>query len=67
MTQDEILLFANEKAFDAAVRTSLEKDGVVLKPYNDIYRYVKPFRRTEPFFFPEKAQTAVWSAAFRKV
>ena len=31
MTQDEILLFANEKAFDAAVRTSLEKDGVVLK------------------------------------
>ena len=48
MTQDEILLFANEKAFDAAVRTSLEKDGVVLKPYNDIYQYVKtvPENRT---------------------
>lgn len=41
MTQDEILLFANEKAFDTAVRNSLEKDGVVLKPYNDIYQYVK--------------------------
>ena len=30
------------KAFDTAVRNSLEKkDGVVLKPYNDIYQYVK--------------------------
>lgn len=41
MTQDELLLFANEKAFDTTVRTSLEKDGVVLKPYNDIYQYAK--------------------------
>ncbi|WP_274421890.1 aminopeptidase P family protein [Blautia sp. XA-2221] len=41
MTQDELLLFANEKAFDTTVKMSLEKDGVVLKPYNDIYQYAK--------------------------
>lgn len=41
MTEKEILLFANKKAFDKNVLEALEKDGVVLKPYDDIYQYVK--------------------------
>lgn len=40
MTKEEILLFANERAFPEQVLQSLGKDGVVLKPYNDIYEYV---------------------------
>lgn len=40
MTQDGIVLFANEKAFPQEVQEALAKDGVVLKPYNDIYAYI---------------------------
>lgn len=40
MTQEEIVLFANEKAFPQEVQEALAKDGVVLKPYNDIYTYM---------------------------
>lgn len=39
MTEKEIYLFANEKAFSAEVQAALVRDGVVLKPYNDIYSY----------------------------
>lgn len=60
MTQDEILLFANEKAFDTAVRNSLEKDGVVLKPYNDIYQYVKTIPESRTVLLSRKMQTAAW-------
>ena len=40
MTQEEILMFANEKAFPAEVRRALETDGVRLRPYDEIYSYV---------------------------
>lgn len=40
LTEEEVLLFANEKAFDQEILANLKKDGVVLKPYNDIYTYV---------------------------
>ncbi len=39
MTQQEILLFANEKVFPGAVREALAADGVALRPYDDIYAY----------------------------
>ena len=39
MTQQEVLLFANEKAFSDAVRKALEADGVTLRPYDDVYAY----------------------------
>ena len=41
MTEEEVLLFANEKAFGQDVLENLKKDGVTLKPYNDIYTYVQ--------------------------
>lgn len=43
MTKQEILLFANAKAFPAEVVEALAKDGVTLQPYNDIYTYVTKF------------------------
>ncbi|MCC8104246.1 MAG: aminopeptidase P family protein [Clostridiales bacterium] len=40
MTADEILLFANEKAFSDDIKHSLREDGVHICPYNDVYGYV---------------------------
>ncbi len=40
MTGEEVLLFANEKAFPEAVKESLKKDHVFLRPYNAIYSYI---------------------------
>lgn len=40
MTEEEVFLFANEKAFGPEVLENLKKDGVTLKPYNDIYTCV---------------------------
>ncbi len=39
MTQDAILLFANEKAFPEDARHALEADGVALRPYDAVYTY----------------------------
>lgn len=39
MTQKEIVLFANEKAFSEEVTASLTADGVTLKPYDAVYEY----------------------------
>lgn len=39
MTEQEILLFANEKAFPAEVADALAADGVKLLPYDDIYTW----------------------------
>lgn len=39
MTQEEILLFANERAFPENVKNALAADGVALRPYDEIYAY----------------------------
>ena len=39
MEEDEILLFANEKAFPQEVKDALARDGVRILPYNDIYEW----------------------------
>lgn len=39
MSQEEVLLFANEKAFPEEVKEALAKDGVKILPYNDIYSW----------------------------
>lgn len=39
MTQEEIFLFANERAFSQEVRAALLQDGVQLRPYEEIYSY----------------------------
>lgn len=40
MTQEEIFLFANEKAFPESVKDALAADGVNILPYNDIYTWI---------------------------
>ncbi|MCC8067760.1 MAG: aminopeptidase P family protein [Clostridiales bacterium] len=40
MTGEEILLFANEKAFPCEVEKALAADGVTIYPYDDIYQYI---------------------------
>lgn len=45
MTQREILLFANEKAFPESVRRALADDGVTLRPYEDVYSYAASLGR----------------------
>ncbi|MBQ9119855.1 MAG: aminopeptidase P family protein [Lachnospiraceae bacterium] len=41
MTADETVLFINEKTMSEEVKAALAADGVVFKPYNDIYAYMK--------------------------
>lgn len=40
---DKACLFIEESRLGSEVRDALEKDGVELKPYNEIYEYVKGF------------------------
>lgn len=37
MTRDQVTLYAQEKAFPEAVKTALQKDGIMLAPYEQIY------------------------------
>ncbi|MDO4337584.1 MAG: aminopeptidase P family protein [Eubacteriales bacterium] len=41
MTEDKIFLFANERAFPAEVKEALAADGTELRPYGDVYEYVR--------------------------
>ena len=41
MTKEEILLFANKNAFSKEIQENLHSDGVILKPYDDVYSYAK--------------------------
>ena len=41
MGPEETLLFARKEAFDDAVVRRLEEDGVSLREYNEVYRYVQ--------------------------
>lgn len=45
VTERELYLFINEKTLDGQVRDYLQKLGVTVKPYNDIYAFVKALRR----------------------
>lgn len=45
MTETEILLFANEKAFPADVKGNLSADGVEILPYDAVYEKVKTFEQ----------------------
>ncbi len=41
---EKVNLFIEESRLDASVKDALVKEGVVLRPYNDIYEYVKGFK-----------------------
>lgn len=37
MTEEQVLLFANEKAFSEEIQNNLKKDGVEILPYDSVY------------------------------
>lgn len=41
LTADEAVIYGQAEAFSDEVMTELSKDGVILKPYHDIYEYIK--------------------------
>ena len=63
MTEKEIKLFANEKAFPAEVLNILAEDGVSLLPYDSIYEYVKEFEKdTKVLLCKRKANSRLVSS-----
>ncbi|MEG1050011.1 MAG: aminopeptidase P family N-terminal domain-containing protein, partial [Oscillospiraceae bacterium] len=41
VTMSQAIIFANSKAFSPKVIATLEKSGVTLKPYDEIYDYAR--------------------------
>ncbi|MBZ9635255.1 aminopeptidase P family protein [Clostridium sp. FP1] len=44
VSMEKVDLFIEESRLEASVKEALAKDGVVLRPYNDIYEAVKDFK-----------------------
>ena len=44
VSMKKVYLFIEESRLDDKVKETLSKDNVVLRPYNDIYEYVKDFK-----------------------
>jgi len=54
MTKDNIVLFANRKAFSEAVEEELAKAGVSLQNYHEIYAYIKAIPAGRRVFLDKK-------------
>lgn len=54
MTEKEVLLFANEKAFSEEVKAALAADGVRILPYNDIYSWISEVEDGRTVLFCKK-------------
>lgn len=54
MTEKEVLLFANEKAFPEEVKAALAADGVRIFPYNDIYSWISEVEDGRTVLFCKK-------------
>lgn len=54
MTEKEVLLFANEKAFPEEVKAALAADGVRILPYNDIYSWISEVEDGRTVLFCKK-------------
>lgn len=55
VTEEKVYLFINEKTLNQEVQAYLSTLGVKVKPYNDIYQFVKSFREERVLL--EKAKT----------
>lgn len=54
MTEKEIKLFANEKAFQEKVRRNLEADSVRIYPHNEVYAYAQKINKEQNVLISEK-------------
>lgn len=53
LTEDEAVIYGQEEAFSKEVMQELSIDGIVLKPYNDIYEDVKNISVKKTVFIDE--------------
>lgn len=61
VSMNKVDLFIEESRLDAKVKEVLAKDGVVLRPYNDIYEYVKSFKDEDVVMIdPERINYALY-------
>ncbi|CAB1246440.1 aminopeptidase P family protein [Clostridium sp. MT-14] len=61
VSMEKVYLFIEESRIDAKVKESLDRDNVVLKPYNDIYEYVKSFKTEDTVLIdPDRINYALY-------
>lgn len=61
VSMEKVYLFIEESRLDTKVKETLSKDGVVLRPYNDIYEYVKSFKTEDTVLMdPDRINYALY-------
>lgn len=62
VTMDKVDLFIDERKLSDAMKTDLEKDGVVIHPYNDVYESVKGFTADDTLLIdPDRMNYALYN------
>ena len=44
ITEDDIVLFINDAKLSDEIKETFKKDGITIKPYNDVYAYVRELK-----------------------
>ena len=61
VSMEKVYLFIEESKLDDKVKKTLAKDNVVLRPYNDIYEYVKGFKAEDAVLIdPDRTNYALY-------
>ena len=55
ITENDSILFTQEKAFNKEIKEKLKKDGVVLKAYHEVYQYLEGIHHKTVWFNKESA------------
>lgn len=62
ITMEQVHLYIDESKIDEEIKASFEKDGIVLRPYNDIYEDIKAYGAEETFLIdPIRLNYALYS------
>lgn len=62
VTMDKVDLFIDERKLSAEMKENLEKDGVVIHPYNDVYESVKEFTSEDTLLVdPDRMNYALYN------
>lgn len=60
-TMDQAFLYVDEKKFEPELKKALKNDGVVFKPYNDIYEDIKKITDTTIMLDPVRLNYALYN------
>lgn len=62
VTMDKVDLFIDDRKLSAEMKSDLEKDGVVIHPYNDVYEAVKAFTADDTLLIdPDRMNYALYN------